>query len=411
MSDGQRGWRPAVPGARPASGPQTQPTPPRPAEEAAVTHGEPRFDAIGLQSALTRARDQSRFVAPEIEPELEARSFPLRALLIGFVGVLVVGVLAGFVYVTYLRQRAVDPQVLAKPTGTATNQVRAQTPQEIVTAYFQALADGDIERALAMGPRGGNGSERLITEAAYATTHGKTKIANVQIRTPEQDATRVQVSYTVSGRPVEAQIDLDRLDTGEYQLKRTTVPIRISIPGGDSVPLVVNGVAIDQGQVYEVVPGVYELDTGLPFIAYSEASTITVVTLQATEAQEFSPTPQLTEEGRSAFISAANASLEKCMAVKRKAPADCPIGMSAAAPVDESSIKRTITNSPWTTARPALTSSDQSVAEMTVTVQYTLGYTLLDGGRQPEQSEQAVVTVRANVLGSSEDQVAPIWRV
>ncbi len=60
----------------------------------------------------------------------------------------------------------IDPDVIAKPTATASNQVRAKTPQEIVTLYFDALSAGDIEQAMAMGPRGGNGSEACSRPAA-----------------------------------------------------------------------------------------------------------------------------------------------------------------------------------------------------------------------------------------------------
>lgn len=408
MSDGQQGWRPAAPGPPPID-PQFQSTPTRPLEPEAA-HGEPVFDAVGMQSVLTRARDQSRFVAPPIEPKREPRRFPLRALLAVFVGIVVLGVVAGIVYVTFFREHEVDPGVLAKPTATASNQVKAQTPQEIVEAYFAALRAGDIERALAMGPRGGNGSERLLTPETYQVTMEQSPIGDVEILTREQDATRVKVRYHLGDRPIDAVIDLDRLDTGEYQLKRTTVPIQISVPGGDGVPLIVNGQKIDQGQVYEVVPGEYRLTTDLPYIAYSDASRITVVTLEAPELQKFAPVPQLTESGRAAFIASASRSLDECLAAKRKAPPNCPISMAKGAAVDESSITRTLTNDPWTTARPSLTASDQGEAEMTVTLRYTLSYQLTDGARQQAQAQQAVITARANLLGTTPNQVTVSWR-
>ncbi|NHB84139.1 hypothetical protein G7085_04475 [Tessaracoccus sp. HDW20] len=121
--------------------------------------------------------------------------------------------------------------MIAKPTAAATNRVLAQTPQEIVTEYFQALADGDIGRALAMGPRGGNGSERLLTPAAFAATRELSRINGLEILTTDPEATRVQVRYRIGDSPVKAEIALERLDTGEYQLKRTTVPIQLDVPG------------------------------------------------------------------------------------------------------------------------------------------------------------------------------------
>ena len=43
------------------------------------------------------------------------------------------------------------------------------------------------------------------------------------------------------------------------------------MPGGQRIPLRVNGQAIDSDQPYEVLPGRYEVTTGLPFIDYSGA--------------------------------------------------------------------------------------------------------------------------------------------
>ncbi len=43
----------------------------------------PQFDAVGMQSVLTRARDQSRFVPPTIEDEGGWRPVPVRALIVG----------------------------------------------------------------------------------------------------------------------------------------------------------------------------------------------------------------------------------------------------------------------------------------------------------------------------------------
>lgn len=407
MSDGQWGRGPAKPGAFPTGQPQSQPTPPRqPRPVAPGVHG---FGAADLQSALTRTRDESRFSAPEIVEERAPRTIPVKALLAIFVTILILGILGGFVYVTYLRGRDIPPDVIVKPTGEASNQVRAQTPQEIVSEYFEALAAGDIERALAMGPRGGNGSERLLSQQAFSRTRELSKVGGLQILTTDPEATKVQVTYRLGESPVNAEIALDRLDTGEYQLKRSTVPIQIDVPGGEGVPLRVNGEAIDQGQVYEAVPGVYQLETGLPFISYPETSRISVITLDDVGIQKSSPVPQLTQAGLDAFISAASDSLDGCLAERRKAPKGCPIGMDPGLPIVESSITRSLANDPWVTARPSLKSSRQSQVEVTVTVAYRLSYTWNNGGTQNPTREQKVATVSADMLGTDPDQVKVVW--
>lgn len=406
MSDGQRGDSPAMPDAQPPWGPQTQPTPPRAPRPLPQ---QPGFAAADLQSALTRSRDQSRFVAPEPATERTSRPFPVRALLWVSVAMVVIGVIGGVVYVTYFRGRQIDPDVIVKATGTPSNQVRAQTPQEIVTDYFKALSDGDIDRALAMGPRGGNGSERLLSPQAFTRTRELSALNSVQVLTTDPEATKVQVSYRLGDSPVTTEIALDRLDTGEYQLKRSTVPIQIDVPGGEGLPLLINGQGVDQGQVYEAVPGIYQLDTGLPFISYPDTSRLSVITLDDVGIQKSSPVPQLTQAGLDAFLSAASKSLDSCLAERRKAPAGCPVGMDPSLPIVESSITRSLANDPWASARPSLKSSRQSQVEVTVTIGYRLGYTWNSGGTQNPTLEQKVATVTADMLASRADQVRVVW--
>lgn len=413
MTGGQRDWPPAMPGAQGSDprvagddDPRSTATPVRPPPHDVIPEA-PRFDAAGIHSVLTRASDQSRFTAPEIEEERAARPVPFRALTFAFIAIALTGILIGFGYVTFLRPRQIDPNVIAKPTSTASNQVRAETPQQIVSQYFAALEEGDIERALAMGPRGGNGSERLLTRADFTATRERSNLNGVEILTRETDATRVHVRYRLGERSFDTMISLNLLDTGEYQLERTTVPIQFDVPGGEDLPLIVNGVSLDQGKPYEAVPGVYELTTGLPFIGYPDTSTITVISLD--DEQKASPVPQLTAAGLDAFLGAAGHSLDACLAAPLKAPPNCPVGMDRDAAIDESSIRRVLANDPWAAARPSLTASHQTIVEVTVTIRYKLSYAWLAGGVQTPGLEEKVATVSANLLVARADQVTVTW--
>lgn len=420
MSDVQHGWHPAAPrpahdrGPQPpappageAGWPTSQPTPPRRLLQPAQP-GTPNFDAIGMQSVLTRARDQSRFLAPDIEPEREKRPFPLRALLAGLIGVLALGVAAGAIYVGYLRPKAFDPDTLATSSAVATNLIVTQTPQEIVTGYFAALADGDIDKALAMGPRGGQGSADLLNAAAYAASLQASPLTEVQLHTTDPEATEIAVTYKLGGHPVETSIELQRLTSGAFQLRRTTMPIQIHVPGGQDVPLIVNGVAVEQDQIYEVVPGTYALSTALPNVAYPASDTFTITELsREEEPRPFTGNPELTEAGRRAFITAASDSLASCIAQKLLAPAHCPFGTKAGSPVDESSIQRVLTNDPFASARASLNPTDLGQVEMSVPISFSISYTFRDGSRQTPRVVSLQAWVRANVLGDGE--IAVTW--
>lgn len=423
MSDGQHGWHPAAPRpahdqgsqapigpADPASsagGPASQPTPPRHLPQPFAA-GTANFDAVGMQSVLTRARDQSRFEAPEIEPDRVKRPFPLRALLAGMVGVLVFGVAAGGVYVNYLRPKGFDPNTLATSSAEATDLIVTQTPQEIVTNYFAALASGDITTALAMGPRGGQGSADLLTPEAYSASLQASPLTAVELHTTDPEATEVAVTYRLGGHQVETSVELQRLTSGDFQLRRTTMPIQGHVPGGEDVPLIINGVELEQDQIYEVVPGTYTPSTGLPNIAYPSSDTFTITELsREEEPRPFTGNPELTEAGRRSFITAASDSLARCISQKLLAPAHCPFGTVTKSPVDASSIKRELTNDPFANARASLNPTNLAQVEMSVPISISVSYNFVDGSRQTPRVTTRQAWVTANVLG--EGEIAVTW--
>lgn len=406
MTDGQSGWQPAMLPDGPLS-PSTPVRPPNPdAPPPPITE---RFDAVGMQSVLTRARDQSRFVAPEIEEERPRRPVPVRGLLWAGIAILVLGIAIGVVYVN---QRATghDPDTIYKPpVASATAEVvTAQTPQEIVREYFDALSSGSLDRALAMGETGGNGSEDLLNAEVFARARELSPITDVEILESSTTATEVPVRYVIGGEPFETVIPLVLLDTGEYQLARTTMTVEFSIPGGENLPLLVNGHGADQTQTYEVVPGSYEVSTGLPFVDYAATSHLHVVSVWNSEVRTVNVTPTLTDAGLTALQDAARRSLEACMASGRLAPEGCPNAARAAGNQSVSSANWRLTNNPWTSASPALMADDQSIALMRVQISTALDVSYANGSSSSARP-QFSAEVRAMMLGSDPADIDVSW--
>lgn len=407
MTHGQSGWQPAMP----PDGPTSPTTPVRPlAADAPPPLAPDSFDAVGMQSVLTRARDQSRFVAPVIEEEQQRRPLPLKALAWAGALILVAGILIGVVYVNQFRPVVDDPDTIVRaPSATATEEVvTAQTPQEIVSEYFDALSAGSLERALAMGETGGNGSEALLTPEVFAQAREISPITDVEILDDNPVATSVPVRYRIGGEPFETVIPLTLLDTGEYQLSRTTMTIEFSIPGGQKLPLYVNGERVDHTQTYEVVPGTYEVSTGLPFIEYTDTSNLQVVSVWNSELRTANLTPALTDEGLTALEDAARSSLEACINSGQLAREGCPNAARPSGGGSVSSARWRLTNNPWADASPTLLADDQSVALMRLRIDTALDVTYANGGSSSAKPSIAA-EVRAAMLGSDPADIAVSW--
>lgn len=414
MTQGQPGgWQPPVP----PDGPTSPTTPVRPLTgNEAPPPSTGAFDAIGMQSALTRSRDQSRFVAPVIEDEATKRPLPFKALLWGAVSLLTLGVTIGVVYVNYFRPVVIDPDTIVRPTSAPSNEpppVTSQTPEEIVQEYFTALSTGQVRRALAMGPTGGTGSRALLTSRVFNEAREGLPITDVEVLTEGATPTEVPVRYHLDGQPHETTMLLTLTDAGEYQLARTTVTAEFSVPGGQRIPLRVNGQAIDSDQPYEVLPGRYEVTTGLPFIDYSDSSDLEVPGLGRDVPYSVNVVPELTTVGEEALIDAARTSLNACIAQRSMAPDGCPnrAGSRAGQGVVDSSAQWRLTNNPWAEASPTLTAADQGVALVRVPMTTQLSFDYADGGRSEGRPVTSRVEARADLLGTDPDAIEVNWSV
>lgn len=424
MSSG--GWQPTGSGS-PQRGSDQQPIPPHqqgaqdPASEATPARPDsnvirpiptgsagPSFDALAMQDVLSRARDSRRFEAPEIEEEAPKRPFPLRALLVTLAVVLVVGMGAGLFYVQFLRNVEQDPDTIVEVTATATRSV-LQTPQAAVRGYFEALADGDIEEALSYGPPGGSGSMLLLEPEAHAAMPVDSRPSDIEVITEDPHASEVEVSYVLGGEEVTTSVKVNRLDSGDYQLARTTVTVLTQVAGGDNLPMFINGTEADHTIPLEVVPGTYSLSTELPFIAYPSEASFRIQSLAYTDVTVFPVNPQLTAQGRDALLASAQTSLTRCMASEALTPTGCPNAIRATKPVVQGSVEWTLLNDPWSTFNPTLDSDDQTVGIATVSLEYRVTMTYTDGHTSGNNDLSRNVSISATMVGQSTDEVTVTW--
>ncbi len=370
----------------------------------------PSFENLAMQSVLSRARDDTRFERPAAAEDTgEAKRLPIRGLLAVAVGVLVLGILAGTLWVSLFREVPVDDDTIVKTSQNPG--VEILTPQRVVRGYLDALAAGDIVKALTYGPRGGEGSQVLLSATAHDAMPPESRPSNIAILTEDPLATEVDVTYTLAGQNVATAMRVVRQDNGSYEMARTTVTIQMEMVGGDNLPTFINGSAVDPSLLMEVVPGTYAPSTGLPFVAFPVSSSIGIVSLAYTDTAVFTMNPELTLAGRTALLKQAKASLKRCIAVRELTPTGCPNAIAAPKPVVPGSVRWELTDEDtlWSSFSPTLSSSDQSVAVAAVNLGLRVSMDYTNGQSSGVNDPSSTVALRATMLGTDANSVTVIW--
>lgn len=401
--------------AGPEEGPTSAATPPRPGAgiiRPMPTRADgPSFEALAMKSVLSRARDNSRFDAPEptdddtgLGPEL-----PIRAILTLAVGILVLGVVGGVLWVNFFRDTPIDETTIVKVSESGEAEIRS--PQETVQLYLEALARGDIEEALTYGPKPSEErSHALLTPTAYGSMPPESRPSNISINTDDPLATEIAVTYTLAGEPVSRPMRLTRLDNGSYELERTTVAIQLEVVGGDNLPVFINGVEVDHRIPLEVVPGTYTPSTGLPFVEFPTSAPFTIRSLAHTDVTVFTVNPELTDSGRSALLGAARIALERCIESTELAPTGCPNSIGAPEQVVPGSVKWELRNADiWTDFSPTLSSQDQTVAVTTVPMDLRVTMDYASGGSSGNNDRERNVGLSATMSGPDASSVTVSW--
>lgn len=409
----QGGWHPPEP--HPAAPTSTPAGPSSPAGGQAPWSAHPRDssghdDPEGMQSILQRSRDQARFVAPVVEPERPPRRLPWRSVITVFTVVGLIAVILGVLTATIWRPQAVDPATIVKPSE-GTSERALLTPQDAVRTYLEALAAGDIEAALATGTIGGDetSSHLLLAPEVQVKMRERAPITDIRILTAETDVTQVEVSYKLAGTPVNTTIPVQLGESGSYELTRTTVTVLVELGQADALPLFVAGVEVPKFKPLEVVPGVYELTTGLPLVEYPKENTIEITSLRYAEQTPFAATPRLSAEGREAFLDAVRSSLDDCAASHAIAPPGCPQGRRPAKPIAQDSVRWRIDGNPLVEQQPELSTKDRTLASLQLDLRFDLTFRYADGSNPGKDRVEVTTRATANMMGKSAEDITVVW--
>lgn len=405
-------WHEPNPGWTPGEAPQAPSAFSPPDERGSLPAAE--IPTVGISSIVVPKPirglplDQptaGRFAAPAEKTRAARRKRPT-VWVLGIVAVVLLGFSAYFVW-DRNRPVAVSPDIVV-PTSAQASAPKVARGDLAVKGYLEALAAGDIEKAISYGPVGG-GSRALLSPDALKASLAAAPITNINVTPADATASTIHASYQLGTQAVVSDFRVVKKDDGNWELAASTTTVRLSATRSDNVPLVINGQTIGPVVELELVPGTYSMTTGLPYLAYQATTKITVNDLSYTKPISELPI-DVTAEGKDALIQAAQASLASCLDLQQLSPPNCPMIEPTLHPVVASTIKREmLVADPVSNAQWVVDSSDASLASALIQVHYHLSARYEDGSSSGWTAYDQSWTARADATKSRSSDLGIRW--
>jgi hypothetical protein len=346
-----------------------------------------------------------RFAAPAETTRVARRKRPTIWVL-GIVAIVVLGLVTYYVW-DRNRPVAVSSDIVV-PTSAQASAPKVARGDLAVKGYLEALAAGDIEKAISYGPVGG-GSRALLVPDALKASLAAAPITNINVTAADATASAIHASYQLGTQAVVSDFKVEKLDDGNWQLAASTTTVRLGAKRTDNVPLIINGQTIGPVVELELVPGTYTMTTGLTYLAYQSTTKITVNDLSYTKPISELPV-DVTAEGKDALIQAAQASLAACIDYQQLSPPNCPMIEPTKNPVVPSSIKRElVVADPVSGAAWVVDSSNASVASALIEVRYRISGQYVDGSTTGWTPYDQSWTARADATKSRAVDLSIQW--
>ncbi|MCQ1948545.1 hypothetical protein NNX28_01215 [Arthrobacter sp. zg-Y859] len=216
-------------------------------------------------------------------------------------------------------------------------------PQVLAEEYLQAIVDGDVERAVGMGPEHNWQNFSLMTDEVYAKAENT--ITGFEVTDVVVTDGKADISVDIEQGDDTQAVTLDLRSDGTEALFFRKWKLNIGLESaavhyilrGDATAVAVNGVDIPgqdmellrSSTMFSFLPGDYTLDasTGSPYADYPDESVSVRLNRDGTAAAQ-EPTvdlkPVLTDAGREEIQAGITAHLEECMKSTELMPKGCP---------------------------------------------------------------------------------------
>jgi hypothetical protein len=300
-----------------------------------------------------------------------------------------------------------NPQVTrgTAPTGgtappgatSAPPQVVNSKADEAVKSYLDALAAGQAAVALALG-KDQPTDTTFLTDAVLADSLKRAPITAITVSPPDDEYdSSIEASYKLGDQQVNETFTVQKAGDN-YLLYDITQNINVEAIRSRTLPLLINGVAVQTDEVH-LFPGSYQITSGNEYANYGSGL---LVVKHPNDYPDADLRPELTKAGADAFLDAAKAKLAACVKEQKLRPSGCSffnLREREGQDIDEKTIKRTIDTDPWSNAEPKLDYSDPAIAEVSVTVDWSITAKGREDGRTGTYTADGYdyVTVRANI--------------
>lgn len=346
-----------------------------------------------------------RFAAPAEKTRVARRRRP--TIWVVSTAIVVLLGLASYYVWDHNRPVAVSSDIVV-PTSAAASAPKVARGDLAVKGYLEALAAGDIDKAVSYGPVGG-GSRALLVPDALKASLAAAPITNINVTAADATASTIHASYQLGTQAVVSDFKVAKKDDGNWQLAASTTTVRLPAKRTDNVPLIINGQTIGPVVELELVPGSYTMTTGLPYLAYQSSTKITVNDLSYTKPISELPV-DVTAEGKDALVQAAQASLAACIDYQQLSPPNCPLAEPTNKPVVPQTIKRDmVVGDPIGNAQWVVDSSNASVASALIEVRYKISATFTDGSRTAGTMYDQSWTARADATKTRASDLSIQW--
>lgn len=360
------------------------------------------------RSGYRYSRPVDRYTVPEEEIEQPKHTLNVRTLLIGLVGLIIFGIVAGFLYVRFIRDVAPSADVSVKPSTSTSGGPRIGTPEEVVRKYLHALADGDVTTAISMGPRS-PGEMVAITSQAYAKSLQTHPITDISVPRQDNVSSFVAASYKVGGQQVDTRFRVQRNDDGGWRLARSTIEFKFNYRNAEGLPLLLNGERLE-GTTAALLPGSYSVATGLPFIDFGRDDRVTISNLEYEGTVQRTLTPALTAEGGKVLLQAGRNSLQECLNSGSLNPSGCPNQMHASAPYEPSSVKWALIDDPFANTAGSLDINRATWGQASVLLRFEVSFTYTDGTTSGTQRPTPITaSFGADMSVTDQAAVRVVW--
>ena len=208
--------------------------------------------------------------------------------------------------------------------------LRAAAPERPVRAYLQAVADGDIERALELGHIAPAAGDKLLTDAAYDQASARVTAFTVLGSSTRGTRGTVQVRITQGGERYVADFDVTRASRNplaSWRLAAQRLPeITVQLAAPIRFGLTLAGVdfTASTGSVTQhVFPGSYSASSHASGKVHARDATATA-TFDTERGEPAVMQLELTPDGMSAATAQVQAWVDACAASDELQPAGCP---------------------------------------------------------------------------------------